>query len=114
LLRAALSALGLWVATHLVEGLRINGPETLVLAALLLGVCNALVRPILILLTLPATLLSLGLFLLVINAAVLALVAWMLPGFTIDGFWSALFGALVVGLTGWIGSLVFKGTPRDP
>lgn len=108
LLRAALSALGLWLATLLVAGIHLDSPQTLILAALLLGVCNALVRPVLILLTLPATVLTLGLFLLVINAAVLALVSWMLPGFTIAGFWPALFGALVVGLTGWIGSLAFK------
>jgi putative membrane protein len=78
-----------------------------VLAALLLGVCNAVVRPLLILLTLPATILSLGLFLLVINAVVLALVAAMLPGFAIASFGSALLGAIIVGLTGWIGSVAF-------
>ena len=108
LLRAALAAIGLWLATWLVEGLVIAGPGTLVLAALLLGVCNALVRPLLILLTLPATVLSLGLFLLVINAAVLGLVAAMLPGFAIAGFWPALWGSMVVGFTGWVGSLVFQ------
>jgi len=108
LLRAALSALGLWFATALVGGLHIDGPGTLILAALLLGVCNAIVRPLLILLTLPATLLTLGLFLFVINAVVLALVAAMLPGFTIASFGAAMLGAIVVGLTGWIGSLAFK------
>ncbi len=108
LLRAALAAIGLWLATLLVDGLVITGPGTLVLAALLLGLCNALVRPLLILLTLPATVLTLGLFLLVINAAVLALVAAMLPGFTIAGFWPALWGSMVVGFTGWVGSLVFQ------
>lgn len=108
LLRAALAALGLWFATALIGGLHIDSPGTLVLAALLLGVCNAVVRPLLILLTLPATILSLGLFLLVINAAVLALVAAMLPGFTIEGFGSAVLGAIIVGLTGWIGSVAFK------
>ncbi len=108
LLRIALSSLGLWFATGLIDGLHIDGPLTLVMAALLLGVCNAVVRPLLILLTLPATMLSLGLFLLVINAIVLWLVSALLPGFTIAGFWSAFFGAIVVGLTGWIGSLLFK------
>ena len=108
LLRIALSSLGLWFATGLLDGLHIDGPLTLVLAALLLGVCNAIVRPLLILLTLPATMLSLGLFLLVINAIVLWLVSALLSGFTIAGFWSAFFGAIIVGLTGWIGSLLFK------
>jgi putative membrane protein len=107
LLRTALASLGLWIATALVGGLHIDSPGTLVLAALLLGLCNAVVRPLLILLTLPATILSLGLFLLVINAAMLALVAAMLPGFTIAGFGSALLGAIIVGVTGWIGSIAF-------
>ena len=107
-LRATLAALGLWLATRLVGGLQIADPVTLVLAAVLLGVCNAVVKPVLILLTLPATILSLGLFLIVINGAVLALVAWMLPGFTITGFGSAVLGALIVSCTGIIGSLLFS------
>lgn len=109
-MRAVLAAMGLWLATYLVSGLVITDPLTLLLAAVLLGVCNAIVKPVLILLTLPATILSLGLFLIVINGVVLALVAWMLPGFTIDGFGTAVLGALIVSLTGIIGSLIFKGT----
>jgi putative membrane protein len=107
-LRATLAALGLWIATLLVGGLHIVDPLTLVLAAVLLGLCNAVVKPVLVILTLPATVLTLGLFLLVINGAVLALVAWMLPGFTIAGFGSAVLGALIVSLTGIVGSLAFK------
>lgn len=107
-LRATIAALGLWLATLIVSGIAIDKPLTLVLAAVLLGLCNAVVKPILILLTLPATVLSLGLFLLVINGAVLALVAWILPGFSIDGFWTAILGAIVVSLTGIAGSLAFK------
>jgi putative membrane protein len=71
------------------------------------------VKPVLIILTLPATVLSLGLFLLVINGAVLALVAWMLPGFTIAGFGSAVLGAMIISITGIIGSLVFSPRRRD-
>ena len=108
LLRAAISALGLWLATELIDGFAIASPATLVVAALLLGVCNALVRPVLVLLTLPITVLTLGLFLLVVNAAVLGLVALLLPGFAIAGFLPALLGSLVVSLTGWIGSMLFK------
>ena len=107
-LRAVIAAVGLWLATLLVSGLQITDPLTLVLAALLLGVCNAFVRPILVILTLPITLLSLGIFLLVINAALLALVAWVVPGFTLSGFGAALLGALVVSITGLIGSLLTK------
>jgi len=108
LVRAAVAALGLWVATLLVGGLHIANPGTLVLAAVLLGVCNAVVKPVLILLTLPATVLSLGLFLLVINGAVLALVAWMLPGFTMAGFGSAILGALIVSLVSLFASAAIR------
>jgi putative membrane protein len=104
-LRAVISAIGLWIATRWVPGIRIDNAGTLVLAGLLLGVVNAIVRPILIILTLPITILSLGLFLLVVNAAMVALVAWMLPGFHLyGGFWSALETALIVWITGWMGS----------
>lgn len=106
--RAASAALGLWVATLLVGGLHIADPTTLVLAAVLLGLCNAVVKPVLILLTLPATVLSLGLFLLVINGAVLALVAWMLPGFTIAGFGSAILGALIVSVVSLFASAAIR------
>ena len=63
-----------------------------------------IVRPLVVILTLPATLLTLGLFLLVINAAMLGLVAWLFDGFTISGFWAAFFGALVISVTGWLAS----------
>jgi len=104
LIRLLIVALGLWLATALVPGIEIRGGWTLLLAALLLGLVNAVIRPLLILLTLPVTLLSLGLFLLVINAGTLALVAWALDDFTISGFWPAVGGALVVSLTGWLAS----------
>jgi putative membrane protein len=102
LIRALISGVGLWLATHLVEGIRIDNPTTLVLAAILLGLVNAVVRPIAILLTLPLTLLTLGLFLLVINAAMVGLVSALLPGFHIRGFGPALLTAIVVWLTGWV------------
>lgn len=107
-LRAAVAALGLWLATVLVSGIVIDRPVTLVLSAVLLGLANAVVKPVLVILTLPATILTLGLFLLVINAAVLALVAWIVPGFDIAGFGAAVLGALIVSLTGIAGSVAFK------
>jgi putative membrane protein len=104
-IRALISAIGLWIATLWVHGIRIDNPGTLVLAGLLLGVVNAIVRPILIILTLPITILSLGLFLLIVNTAMVALVAMMLPGFHIyGGFWSAFETALIVWITGWLAS----------
>ena len=104
LFRAAIAALGLWLATRWVSGIVIDTPTTLLLAALLLGIVNAIVRPIAVLLTLPFTLLTLGVFLLVVNAAMLGLVALFLPGFAIKGFWAALLAAVIVSITGWIGS----------
>ena len=104
-LRALISAIGLWIATYWVSGIRIDNATTLVLAGALLGIVNAIVRPIAILLTLPITILSLGFFLLVVNAGMVALVAGILPGFHIPGgFWSAFGTALIVWITGWIGS----------
>jgi putative membrane protein len=105
LFRAVLAALGLWLATYWVSGIRIDTPTTLVLAGILLGVVNAVVRPIAIVLTLPFTVLTIGLFLLIVNAAMLGLVALILPGFHINGFWAACLAALIVSVTGWIGSM---------
>jgi len=104
LLRLMVVALGLWLASELVPGIEVHGLGTLLGAALLLGAVNAIVRPLLVILTLPITVLTLGLFLLVINAAMLGLVAWVFNGFTIAGFGSALFGSIVISLTGWFSS----------
>lgn len=124
ILRAAVVALGLWLASQWIDGLRFADQGTLILAALLLGVVNALVRPLVLLFTLPLTLLTLGLFVFVVNAGMLALVAWLLPGFTLASFRAALLGAIVVGLAGWVGSwfigprgriafVIQRGPPRD-
>ncbi len=103
-LRFLISALGLWLASVIVSGVQVAGVGTLLVAALLLGVVNAFIRPILFILTLPITVLTLGLFLLVINAAMLGLVAWLLPGFTVTGFFPALLGGLVVSIVSWLAS----------
>jgi putative membrane protein len=105
ILRALITAIGLWIATRWVNGIRIDDATTLVLAGALLGIINAIVRPIAIVLTLPITILTLGFFLLVVNAGMVALVAGLLPGFHIfGGFWSAFGTAIIVSITGWIGS----------
>lgn len=104
ILRGLFVALGLWAATSIMDGIMIDKPLTLILAGLLLGVVNAIVRPFALLLSLPALLFTLGLFLLVINAAMLGLVALMLPGFKIAGFWTAVGAALIVSIVSWIGS----------
>lgn len=109
LMRAALVALGLWLATAWVHGVSIDTPATLILAGILLGVVNSIVRPIAILLTLPMTLLTLGLFLLVINAGMIGLVAWMLPGMHIAGFGAAFWTAILVSLVSTVGSWFVGG-----
>lgn len=103
--RAVIAALGLWLATRVLEPkLQIDSATTLILAGLLLGIVNAFVRPLAVILTFPMTVLTLGLFLLVVNAAMLGLVALMLPGFRIEGFWTALLASIIVSLIGWLGS----------
>jgi putative membrane protein len=112
LLRAAVTALALWVASQLLDGIRFDTTGKLVLAAVLLGLVNGIVRPIAFVLTLPITVLTLGLFLLVLNAAMIGLVARIVPGFTIDGFWSAVGGAIIVALVSWAASTVIGNTGR--
>ena len=104
IVRLLVVAFGLWLAAELVPGIQVTGVWTLLGAALLLGIVNAVVRPVLVILTLPITVLTLGLFLLIINAAMLGLVAWMFDGLTIAGFWPALWGSIIVSLTGWLAS----------
>lgn len=103
-IRLAITALGLWLAQQVVPGIQIAGTGTLVAAALLLGIVNAVVRPLALLFTLPITVLTLGLFLLVVNAAMFGLVAALLDDFHVTGFGAALLGSLVVSLTSWLAS----------
>jgi putative membrane protein len=110
--RVLIVAVGLWVASKVVPGVTISDAWSLLWAALILGLVNAVVRPVVIVMTLPLTVLTLGLFLLVINAAMLSLVAWLLDGMTVDGFWSAFFGAIVVSLVSWLASAFIGGRGR--
>lgn len=112
LLRLAISAFGLWVAAKIVPGMAFDGTGTLVVAAFLLGLVNAFVRPLLVILTLPLTIVTLGLFLLVVNGLMLMLVAWMLPGFALAGFWTAVLGAIVSALAAWFASSLIGPSGR--
>ena len=112
LLRAAISALGLWLASLLLTGIQFESPAKLAIAAVLLGVINAVVRPIAFILTLPLTLVTLGLFLFVLNAAMVGLVARLVPGFTISGFWTAMGAAVIVWLVSWLGSSLIGSKGR--
>ncbi|MET0273006.1 MAG: phage holin family protein, partial [Phenylobacterium sp.] len=105
IVRAIFAALGLWLAAKITPGVRFTDTGSLVLAAVLLGVVNAFVRPVVFVLTLPITLVTLGLFLLVVNAAMIGLVAVLLPGFQVDGLFAGVMAAIVTGVTSWIGGL---------
>lgn len=102
--RTLIAMLGLFLASRIVPGIWIEGTGSFILAALLLGLVNAFVRPVMFLLTLPLTLVTLGLFVFVVNAAMFGLVAAMLDNFSVSGFWSALFGAIIVSITGTVAS----------
>ena len=104
LIRLFVTALALGIASAIVPGITITGFWALLGAAFLLGLVNAIIRPVLVILTFPIPLLTLGLFLWVINAAMLGLVAAMMDSFAISGFFSALLAALVVSLVSWMAS----------
>ena len=92
------TALSLFVTAIIVPGLTITGIQAAIVGAAVLGLVNAIVKPILILFTLPLTILTFGLFLLVVNAIALGLVGYLTPGFTVGGFFPAIFGAFVLSL----------------
>jgi putative membrane protein len=112
LIRALFAALGLWVASAIVPGVHVRDTGTLIVAAILLGVVNAFVRPVVFILTLPITIVTLGLFLLVVNAAMIGLVAWLLPGFAVGGLLPGCLAAIVTGVASWIGGMVIHDTER--
>jgi putative membrane protein len=107
-----ITAAGLWLASLLVPSLEFESTATLLIAAVLLGVVNAVIRPVAILLTLPITVVTLGAFLLFVNAAMLGLVAWLLSGFSLGGVLAALFGSVIVSITGWVASWYVGPTGR--
>src|SRR5215468_10380783 len=106
LLRVVVNILAIVLASSVVPGLRLDGVLPAVAAGVLLGLVNAVVRPVLLILTLPITLLTLGLFLLVLNGLCFWLVASVVKGFHVDGFWAAFVGALVVSAVSWIVTLL--------
>jgi Predicted membrane protein len=108
-LRAAFAALGLWIASTLLKGLHFIDARSLILAALLLGVINAVIKPLVLILTLPITIVTLGFFLLVINAGMLGLVAYLLDGFSIDGFWTALAASIIVSICSGFAATLLGG-----
>jgi putative membrane protein len=110
--RLVITALGLWAAATIVPGVDLDGWGNLLVAALLLGIVNAVIRPIILILTLPLTVITLGLFILVVNGISLALVAWLMPGFSLTGLGAAILASVVVGLTSWFASAFVGGSGR--
>lgn len=102
ILQAVVTALGLWLSAYLVPGVEFLSNGSLIAAAVLLGVVNAVVRPILVFVTFPLTVVTLGLFLLVVNAATIGLVAMVLSGFVVDGLWAGIGAAILTGICSWL------------
>jgi len=107
-----INALALLALPYIFMSIHVDTFATALIAALVLGLINTLVRPILVLLTLPVTLLTLGLFILVINGLLFWLVGSFVRGFTVGGFWAGVFGAIVYSIISWaLSSLILRGRP---
>jgi len=102
LAQALVTMLGLWLSARIVPGVDFTSTGSLIAAALILGLVNAIVRPILVVVTFPITVVTLGLFLLVVNAAMIGLTAMFLGGFEVDGLWAGVGAAIVTGVVSWL------------
>jgi putative membrane protein len=103
-----INAAALWVADALWDGVRINGAAAYLIGAAVLGIANAVIKPILTLLTLPLIIITLGFFYLLINIAMLGLAEWIAPNFSIDGFWSYVGTVVVIWAVNWIADNLFE------
>src|SRR5687768_17684081 len=109
-----INTLALAAVAYLMPSVGIASAGAAILAAAVLGLVNAIIRPILVLLTLPVTVLTLGLFIFVINGLLFWFVGSFIEGFTVAGFWSGVFGAIIFSLISWaLAALVFKSTPNQ-
>jgi putative membrane protein len=104
----AINAAALWVADALWDGVTINGWAAFLIGSAVLGIANALIKPVLAILTLPLILITLGLFYLLINIAMVALAEWIAPDFSIDGFWSYVGVVVVVWAVNWLADAVLE------
>ena len=108
-----INALSLLALPYLFTSIRIDGFYTAMIVALVLGLMNAAIRPLLILLTFPVTIVTLGLFIFVINGLLFWFVASFIEGFTVAGFWPAVLGAIVYSVISWLCSAVILGAKKD-
>jgi len=112
LLHWGITSLSLWVASYVFSGIKFADTSSLIISALLLGFANAIFKPLLIILTLPLTLVTFGFFLLVINALMILLVSSLVRGFTVSGFWTAFFASIFISVFSFvIGSFFVGGSP---
>ncbi len=107
-----INALAIMLMAYIVPGIHVAGISSALIVALVLGLLNAVLRPILILLTLPVTILTLGLFTFVINGLILLFVSSIVKGFVVDGFWTAVLGSIVLTLLRWAAGMLFKPKQR--
>ena len=107
-----INALSLLALPYLFDSIRVDGFYTAMIVAVILGLANAVIRPLLVLLTLPITIVTLGLFIFVINGLLFAFVASFVKGFTVTGFWPALFGAIAYGIISWLCSALILGEKK--
>lgn len=108
--RWIITTVAVMVAAWMLEGIRYDSPASLIGAALLLGILNAFVRPILLILSAPLILLTLGFFVLVVNSLMLLFVPSIVSGFHVDSFWSAFWGAIIISIVSWVLSAFFRGS----
>ena len=109
ILQAVVTALGLWLSAYLVPGVEFLATGSLIAAAVLLGLVNASVRPVLVFVTFPLTVVTFGLFLLVVNAAMIGLTSVFLDGFRVNGLWAGIGAAIVTGVVSWIAGAFIGG-----
>jgi putative membrane protein len=110
----AINAVALWVADALWDGVTINGWTAFLVGAAVLGIANTIIKPIVAVLTLPLIIVTLGVFYLVINIAMVALAEWIAPDFSIDGFWTYVGTVVVIWAVNWIGNEIVDGLERRP
>ena len=109
IIQALVTMAGLWLSARIVPGVDFTNTGSLIAAAVILGLVNAFVRPILVVLTFPITVVTLGLFLLVVNAAMIGLTSVFLGGFVVDGLWAGIGAAIVTGVVSWIAGAFIGG-----
>ena len=109
IVQALVTMAGLWLSAQVVPGVDFTNTGSLIAAAIILGVVNAIVRPIMVVLTFPITVVTLGLFLLVVNAAMIGLTAMFLGGFVVDGLWAGIGAAIVTGVVSWLAGAFIGG-----